>query len=102
MVSFLSGCLLALLQNHDKYDIMGETEEFVLVRTYQTEKGGRRMIRIALCDDEAKILDEVSEYIKSYAEKKSNTDIEIFRFDSARTLLSVLEDGKTLRTPQFP
>ena len=53
------------------------------------------MIRIAICDDEKKILDEVSGYIKSYAEKKSLNDIEVFPFDSARSLLSVLEDGKT-------
>ena len=53
------------------------------------------MIRIAICDDEKKILDEVSGYIKSYAEKKNIADIEIFRFDSARSLLSALEDGKT-------
>ena len=52
------------------------------------------MIRIAICDDEKKILDEVSGYIKSYSEKKNNTDIEVFRFDSARMLISALEDGK--------
>ena len=28
------------------------------------------MIRIALCDDEQKILDEVTQYIKKYAEPK--------------------------------
>ena len=53
------------------------------------------MIRIAICDDEKKILDEVEGYIKNYAEKESVADIEIFRFDSARSLLSALEDGKT-------
>ena len=53
------------------------------------------MIRIAICDDEKKILDEVSGYIKNYAEKENIADIEIFRFDSARSLLSALEDGKT-------
>ena len=53
------------------------------------------MIRIAVCDDEKKILDEVSGYIKNYAEKENIADIEIFRFDSARSLLSALEDGKT-------
>ena len=44
------------------------------------------MIQIAICDDEKEILDEVSGYIKNYAEKKSDLDIEVFRFDSARTL----------------
>ena len=53
------------------------------------------MIRIATCDDEKKILDEVSEYITKYAEKKNITDIEVFQFDSARSLLSALEDGKS-------
>ena len=52
------------------------------------------MIRIAICDDEKKILDEVAGYIKNYAEKKNNTDIEVFPFDSARTLIGTLEDGK--------
>ena len=53
------------------------------------------MIRIAICDEETKILDEVEGYIKNYAEKENIADIEIFRFDSARSLLSALEDGKT-------
>ena len=53
------------------------------------------MIRIAICDDEKKILDEVEGYIKNYAEKENIADIAIFRFDSARSLLSALEDGKT-------
>ena len=53
------------------------------------------MIRIAICDDEKKILDEVEGNIKNYAEKENIADIEIFRFDSAGSLLSALEDGKT-------
>ena len=53
------------------------------------------MIRIALCDDERKILDELSRYIHSYAEKKKITDIEVFTFESARTLMGAVEDGKT-------
>ena len=53
------------------------------------------MIQIAICDDEKKILDEVSGHIKNYAEKENNLDIEVFRFDSARTLISTLEDGKS-------
>lgn len=52
------------------------------------------MIRIAICDDEKKILDEVSGYIKNYAEMQGNRDIEIFRYDSATALVNVLEDGK--------
>ena len=53
------------------------------------------MIRIALCDDEKKILDEVSEYIRSYAEKKGEDDLQIFSFDSASALVCALEDGRT-------
>ena len=53
------------------------------------------MIRIAICDDEKKILDEVEGYIKNYAEKENNLDIEVFRFDSAKTLISAIEDGKS-------
>ena len=51
------------------------------------------MIKIALCDDEAKILDEVSSYINKYAEKKSNQRIEISRFDSAKALDFVLDES---------
>ena len=53
------------------------------------------MIQIAICDDEKAILDELSGYIKDYAKNKSDLDIEVFRFDSARTLISTLEDGKS-------
>ena len=52
------------------------------------------MIRIALCDDEKKILDEMSRYIKSYAERK-NKELEIFCFDSAASLIGALEDGRS-------
>ena len=53
------------------------------------------MIRIAICDDEKKILDEISGYIKNYAEKENDLDLEVFRFDSAKTLISAIEDGKS-------
>ena len=53
------------------------------------------MIRIAICDDEKKILDEVEGYIKNYAEKENDLDLEVFRFDSAKTLISAIEDGKS-------
>ena len=52
------------------------------------------MIRIAICDDEKNILDEVSEYIKIFADKKHDKEIEVFRFNSARSLIGALEDGK--------
>ena len=58
------------------------------------EEGGV-MIRIALCDDEQKILDEVSQYIKKYAEKKNNQALEIISFDSARSLKNAMDGEKS-------
>ena len=52
------------------------------------------MIRIAICDDEKKILDEVMGYITAYSEKK-RVDIEAFCFNSARSLICALEDGRS-------
>lgn len=52
------------------------------------------MIKIALCDDEQKILDEVSQHIERYAEKKNIQNLEIFRFDSVKNLENALEDEK--------
>ena len=51
------------------------------------------MIRIALCDDEVNVLDEVSSCIRQYAENKNKQDMEIVPFDSARALLSALDEG---------
>ena len=51
------------------------------------------MIKIALCDDEKKILDEMSDRIQAYARKKSQ-EIELFCFDRTGALLSALEDGR--------
>ena len=53
------------------------------------------MIRIALCDDEKNILDEISEYIRNYAEKKNLKELEFFCFNSAGALISALEDGNS-------
>ena len=52
------------------------------------------MIRIAICDDEKQILDEISEYIKNYAEKRNHTEIQVYPFQSAKSLMSALEGGK--------
>lgn len=52
------------------------------------------MMRIAICDDEQKILDEVSDHIKVYAEKRNN-DTQVFCFNSAKALIGALEDGKS-------
>ena len=52
------------------------------------------MVRIALCDDEVKILDEVASYINKYEEKKSNQGLEVFSFDSVKSLINALDDAK--------
>ncbi len=49
-------------------------------------------MKIALCDDEAKILDEVSLHINKYAQTKNNEEFEIFSFDSAKALRFALEE----------
>ena len=53
------------------------------------------MIRIAVCDDEKKILDEVCGYIKSYSQKKGEAEIEVFLFDSVNSLMGAFEDGRS-------
>ena len=53
------------------------------------------MIRIALCDDEQTILDEVSQYISKYVETKNIQPLEIFPFDSARSLKNALDQDKS-------
>ena len=50
------------------------------------------MIRIAICDDEKQILDEVSGYIKKYCERQSE-EVEIACFDTANSLMGAIEDG---------
>ncbi len=52
------------------------------------------MIRIAICDDDKKILDDLLEYINKYTEKKNMAKIEVFCFNSASLLQSALEDRK--------
>ena len=53
------------------------------------------MIRIAICDDEQKILDEVSQYISKYAETKNIQSLEVIPFDSAKSLENALDDNKS-------
>lgn len=50
------------------------------------------MIKIALCDDEEWIMEEVSSYIHQYAEKKCNQPLEILRYSSAKSLTFALEE----------
>ena len=52
------------------------------------------MVRIALCDDERRMLDEASAHIARYAETRGR-EIEISCFDSALSLLGSLEDGRS-------
>ena len=49
------------------------------------------MIRIAICSGEKKIIDEVCEYVRNYAEQESGREIEPVTFDSTRRLVSALE-----------
>ena len=53
------------------------------------------MFRIALCDDEQKILNEVLQYINKYAESKNIQSLEVFPFDSASSLKNALDDEKS-------
>ena len=51
------------------------------------------MIRIAVCDDEQKILDQVSGYISNYENGAGDRQFEVTCFDSAQTLIGEMEDG---------
>ena len=51
------------------------------------------MVRIALCDDSQEMLDEVSLYIKKYAEEKNWQNLESFCFSSVTSLKNALDDG---------
>ena len=51
------------------------------------------MIRIAICDDEQKMLDEVSAQLEKYAMRANKQELELFPFVSAAALRSALEDG---------
>lgn len=53
------------------------------------------MARIALCDDEQKIMEQVSLFIEKYAQMKNRHNLEIFRFDSARSLKNALDEDKS-------
>ena len=53
------------------------------------------MIRIALCDDEQKTLEQVALFIEKYANMKNRHDLEVFSFDSARSLKNALDEEKS-------
>ncbi|MBE6115062.1 MAG: response regulator transcription factor [Erysipelotrichaceae bacterium] len=52
------------------------------------------MLRIAVCDDDQKILDLVTFHINTYAERKQGIRVEIVCFDHALDLTNALEDKK--------
>ena len=52
------------------------------------------MMKIALCDDERKILDDVSLRIKKYAESRDCLELEVFGFDSVKSIEDALDEGK--------
>ena len=51
-------------------------------------------MKIAICDDENKILDEVSSYIENYIAKTPNVNLDVFRFNSAKGLMNALDNGR--------
>lgn len=53
------------------------------------------MIRIAICDDEHKILDEAAMHLRKYAAEKPNASYEVCRFDSAKALENALDNEST-------
>lgn len=53
------------------------------------------MIRIAICDDEHKILDEAAMHLQKYAAGKANASYEICRFDSVKALENELDNEST-------
>ena len=52
-----------------------------------------KTLKIAICDDETIILDEVSSYIKKYSEQSGKSEIEVFPFNSASSLLNSIDNG---------
>ena len=50
-------------------------------------------MKIAICDDETIILDEVSSYIKKYSEQSGKSEIEVFPFNSVSSLLNSIDNG---------
>ena len=50
-------------------------------------------MRIAICDDETIILDEVSSYIKKYSKLCGKSELEVFPFNSVSSLLNNIDNG---------
>ena len=52
-------------------------------------------MRIAICDDEQKILDEVLLHIKKYSELSRGAELEVFSFNSASLLINSIDNGES-------
>ena len=50
-------------------------------------------MRIAICDDETNILDEVSFHIEKYSEENGKAQFEVTPYNSASSLLNSIDDG---------
>ena len=50
-------------------------------------------MKIAICDDETKILDEVSCHIEKYSEENGKAQLEVTPYNSASSLLNSIDDG---------
>ena len=50
-------------------------------------------MKIAICDDETKILDEVSCHIEKYSEENGKAQLEVMPYNSASSLLNSIDNG---------
>jgi hypothetical protein len=53
------------------------------------------MIRIALCDDEQKIHEQVLQYIDKYVKMQERNDLKIFCFNAVRDLNNEVDEDKS-------
>ena len=51
-------------------------------------------MRIAICDDETIILDEVSDCINKYSVKRGKSELKVYPFNSAGSLLNSIDNGE--------
>ena len=59
---------------------------------FQRKEGDK--MRIAICDDELCVLDEVTLYINKYCNQSGKTSIEVFPFNSAGALINSIDNGE--------
>lgn len=53
------------------------------------------MIKIAVCDDEKKVLEEISLYIEEFMKREKKKEVEVFCFQSVEELINSLEQKRT-------